>query len=260
MNSNRMKAKLLAGEPAFGVSVMIPSPQLVEMLGAFGFDWVLLDCEHGILTLESVELMAMAAEACGMTAIARPATRSAEHILQVLDRGVMGVQVPHVNTAADAREVVEAVKYHPAGKRGLAAGTRAARYDAHGSMADYVREANQQTLIAIQLEERAALDNLDALLAVEGVDVYFIGPSDLSQSLGHPGNPKAAPVAEAIERALARIVAAGRIPGMPATADNVAGALGSGVRYVYTHVPKLIAASAKDYLGKARGAVLSGRS
>jgi len=76
---NRMKEKLRAGEPAFGVSVMIPSPQIVEMVGAAGFDWVLLDCEHGTLTLESVELMAMAAEACGITPIARPATRSARH-------------------------------------------------------------------------------------------------------------------------------------------------------------------------------------
>jgi 2-keto-3-deoxy-L-rhamnonate aldolase RhmA len=248
-----MKAKLLAGEPAFGVSVMIPSPQLVEMLGAFGFDWVLLDCEHGTLTLESVELMAMAAEACGMTAIARPATRSADHILQVLDRGVMGVQVPHVNTAAEAREVVEAVKYHPMGRRGLAAGTRAAAYDAHATMADYVRAANDATLIAIQLEEKEAIENLDALLKVEDVDVYFIGPSDLSQSLGHPGNPKAAPVAEAINRSFERIVAAKRIPGTPATADNVTDVLGKGVRYIYTHVPRLIAASAKAYFDKARG-------
>src|SRR5215510_5165959 len=135
--TNRMKAKLKAGEPAFGVSVMIPSPQIVEMVGAAGFDWVLLDCEHGTLTLESVELMAMAAEAAGITAIARPMTSSPEHILQVLDRGVMGVQVPHVITAEDARRVISAVKYHPLGSRGLAAGTRAANYDAHGTLADY---------------------------------------------------------------------------------------------------------------------------
>ena len=251
MKTNRMKAKLLAGEPVFGVSVMIPSPQLVEMLGAVGFDWVLIDCEHGTLTLESVELMAMAAEASGMTAIARPATRSAEHILQVLDRGVMGVQVPHVNTAAQAREVVRAVKYHPEGQRGLAAGTRAAAYDAHGSMADYVREANSQTLIAIQIEEREAVENLDELLTVDGVDVFFVGPSDLSQSMGHPGNPKAAPVAAAISGSFERIVAAGCIPGTPATAESVAGVLKQGVRYIYTHVPRLIAASAKVYFEKA---------
>lgn len=110
-----MKARLAAGEPAFGASVMFPSPQIVEMLGAFGFDWVLLDCEHGSLTAESVELMALAAQASGMTPIARPATKNAEDIARVLDRGVQGVQVPHVVTAEDARAIVQAVKYHPSG-------------------------------------------------------------------------------------------------------------------------------------------------
>ena len=248
-----MKAKLAAGEPALGVSVMFPSPQLVEMLGAFGVDWVLLDCEHGALTPDSVELMAMAAKASGMTPIARPATRSAEHIAQVLDRGVLGVQVPHVVTADDARAAVQAVKYHPLGRRGLAAGTRSARYDAdasdaHFSMADYVRAANDATLIAVQIEDKAALPNLDSILKVDNIDVFFIGPSDLSQSLGHPGNPKAPAVAQAIDGCLARIRAAGKTAGMPSGVDNVAEVLGKGVRYVYTHVPRLLASATRRYL------------
>jgi 4-hydroxy-2-oxoheptanedioate aldolase len=250
---NLIKEKLRAGGPVFGVSVMIPSPQMVEMIAAAGFDWVLLDCEHGTLTPESVELMAMAAEASGITAIARPASRSPEHILQVLDRGVAGVQVPHVNTTAQAREVVDAVKFHPAGRRSLAAGTRAARYDAHGTLADYVKAANEATLIAAQIEDREAVENLDALLQVEDIDVFFIGPSDLSQSMGHPGNPKAPPVASAIEESLAKMLAAGRTPGMPAAAENVRDAVSRGVRYVYTHLPRLVAGSARDYLRNARG-------
>lgn len=253
MKKNRMKEKLRAGEPVFGVSVMIPSPQIVEMIGAAGFDWVLLDCEHGTLTIESVELMAMAAEACGITAIARPATRSSEHILQVLDRGVMGVQVPHVNTAEDAREVIAAVKYHPVGRRGLAAGTRAAVYDSHGTLADYVTAANDATLIAIQLEEQAAIDNIDELLKVEGIDVFFIGPSDLSQSMGHPGNPKAPAVAEAINASFRKMLAAGRTPGTPAAAESVREILDKGVRYIYTHLPRLLSGAAKGYLKSARG-------
>lgn len=253
MKRNRMKEKLRAGEPVFGVSVMIPSPQIVEMIGAAGFDWVLLDCEHGTLSIESVELMAMAAEACGITAIARPATRGPEHILQVLDRGVMGVQVPHVNTAADAREVIAAVKYHPLGSRGLAAGTRAAVYDSHGTLAEYVAAANEATLIAIQLEDRAAIDNIDELLKVDGIDVYFVGPSDLSQSMGYPGNPKAPPVAEAISRSFRKMVAAGRTPGTPAGAENVREMLNQGVRYIYTHLPRVLASSARAYLKSARG-------
>jgi 2-keto-3-deoxy-L-rhamnonate aldolase RhmA len=253
MTPNRMKQRLAAGEPVFGVSVMIPSPQIVEMVSAAGFDWVLLDCEHGTLTLESVELIAMAAEASGITAIARPMTKNPEHILQVLDRGVMGVQVPHVMTAEDARQVIAAVKYHPLGQRGLAAGTRAARYDAHGTLADYVKAANEATLIAIQIEDREAIENIDELLAVEGIDVYFIGPSDLSQSMGHPGNPKAPVVAEAIASSFRKMCAAHRAPGCPATADNVRQLIDQGVRYIYTHLPKLLSSSGQTYLQAARG-------
>ena len=252
MKNNRMKDKLRAGEPVYGVSVMIPSPQIVEMVGAAGFDWVLLDCEHGTLTLESVELMAMAAEACGITAIARPVSRNPEHILQVLDRGVMGVQVPHVNTTEDAREVIAAVKFHPLGGRSLAAGTRAAAYDAHGTLADYVKAANDATLIAVQLEDRQAIENIDELLKVENIDVFFIGPSDLSQSMGYPGNPKAAPVAQAIDASFRKMLAAGRTPGTPATAENLRDVLDKGVRYIYTHLPRLLSASAKAYLANAR--------
>src|SRR5688572_31727458 len=252
MKRNAMKEKLRAGEPVFGVSVMIPSPQIVEMVAAAGFDWVLLDCEHGTLTLESVELMAMAAEASGVTAIARPVSKSPEHILQVLDRGVMGVQVPHVNTAAEAREVLAAVKYHPQGRRSLAAGTRSAVYDSIGSLSDYVKAANERTLIAIQLEDQPAIENIDELLKVDDIDVFFIGPSDLSQAMGHPGNPKAPVVAQAIDSGFRKMLAAKRTPGTPATGENLQGVLDKGVRYIYTHLPRLLASSAKAYLASAK--------
>jgi 2-keto-3-deoxy-L-rhamnonate aldolase RhmA len=253
MKRNKMKEKLKAGEPVFGVSIMIPSPQIVEMAAAAGFDWVLLDCEHGTLTVESVELMAMAAEASGITAIARPVSRRPEHILQVLDRGVMGVQVPHVITAQDARDVVAAVKYHPLGQRGLAAGTRSAVYDSHGTLADYVKAANDTTLIAVQIEDEEAVHNIDELLKVDDIDVFFIGPSDLSQSMGHPGNPKAPVVANAIDSCFKKMVAAHRVSGTPATAENVREVLNIGVRYIYTHLPRLLASSATSYLKNARG-------
>jgi len=252
MKSNRMKAKLLAGQPALGVSVMIPSPHLVEMLGHAGFDWVLIDCEHGTISLESVELMVMAAEAAGITPIARPATNSSSDILQVMDRGVAGVQVPHVNTADDARRAVEAVKYHPQGARGLAVGTRSSLYGFSGPMQDYVAAANRESLVCVQLEDAEAIQNADEILGVDGVDVFFIGPSDLSQSMGHPGNPKAPPVHAAITSTLAKIVAAGKIPGFPATTENVAAAQKQGVRYIYTHLPKLLGSSTSEFLKAAR--------
>jgi len=252
MLKNRLKEKLLSGQPAFGVSVMFPSPQVVEMVGRLGFDWVLIDCEHGSISPESVELMAMAAELAGVTPIARPWSNSPEAILRLMDRGVMGVQVPHVNTAADARRAVESVKFHPRGTRGLAAGTRPAHYGFGVSAADYVEEANRETLVCIQLEEAEALGNLGEILQVEGVDVFFIGPSDLSQSLGYPGRSDAPEVREAMDRAFAAIVAAGKVPGSAGNLQAIRGYQRKGVRYLYTHLPTLLANGSREFLAAVR--------
>jgi 4-hydroxy-2-oxoheptanedioate aldolase len=244
---NRMKEKLQSGQPAFGVSLMFPSPQIVEMLGRLGFDWVLIDCEHGGISPEQVELMAMAAELSGITPIARPWTNSPEAILQVMDRGVMGVQVPHINTAAEAREAVASVKYYPLGQRGLAAGSRPARYGFGLSMADYVAEANRETLVCIQLEEAEALHNLPEILQVEGVDVFFIGPSDLSQSLGYPGRAEAPPVRQAMEEAFAAIVAAGKVPGSAGNTQAMLNYFPKGVLYLYTHLTTLLSSASAEF-------------
>jgi 4-hydroxy-2-oxoheptanedioate aldolase len=253
MRLNRMKAKLAAGEPAFGLSIMIPSPQIVESAAGMGFDWVLIDCEHGTIALETMETMVMAAEAAGVTPIVRPRSNSADDILQAMDRGAQGVQVPHVNTVEQARASVAAVKFHPMGRRSLAVGTRASGYGFSGSMGGFVEQANQETLVCVQIEDAEALPNLEEILKVEGIDVFFIGPSDLSQSMGFPGNPKAPPVAKAIETALAKIVAAGKTPGMPGSAEAVQGVLAKGVRYIYTHLPLILGTGARTYFKAAKG-------
>ena len=246
-----MKALIHGGKPALGCSLMFPSPQLVEMLGHAGFDWVLLDCEHGSLSLSDVEIMAMAADAVGMTAIARPRSNAAADIQSVLDRGVAGVQIPHIDTAEDAARAVAAVKFGPGAGRGLAAGTRPDRWGLGGKMADFVEQANARSLVCVQLESETAVRNASAIVAVPGIDVFFVGPSDLSQSMGFPGNPKAPPVAKGIAQTLATIREAGHAPGMPATAETLAEVLASGCRYIYTHLPKLI--------GTGAGAFLAGR-
>ena len=248
MKPNRMKDKIARGEPALGCSVMFPSPQVAEMLGYVGFDWVLIDCEHGSIGLGDVELMAMACDAVGITPIARPRSNSASDIQSVMDRGVMGVQVPHVNTAEDARRAVAAVKFGPGAARGLAAGTRPDSWGLGARMTDFAEQANQHSLVCVQIEHAEAVRNIDEILAVEGIDVFFIGPSDLSQSMGFPGNAKAPAVAAAIDTTLAKIVAAGHAPGMPATTDTVSEVIGKGCRYIYTHLPRLLGAGASDFL------------
>jgi 2-keto-3-deoxy-L-rhamnonate aldolase RhmA len=248
---NAMKDKIRGGEAAIGVSLMFPSPQLVEMCAYAGFDWVLIDCEHGSIGLADVEVMAMAADASGITAIARPRSNDPADIQSVMDRGVKGVQVPHVNTRADAEQAVAAVKFGPGAARGLAAGTRPDRWGLGARMPEFAAQANAQSLVCVQIEHQEAVANIDEILKVEGIDVFFIGPSDLSQSMGHPGNAKAPPVAAAIDRTLAKIRAAGMAPGMPATAETLPDVLASGCRYVYNHLPRILGAGARDFLGRA---------
>lgn len=247
MAPNRMKRKLTSGQPAFGVSVMIPSPHVVDMVGRLGFDWVLIDCEHGSITLESVELMVMAAEAAGVTPIARPPVNSFEAIGQLMDRGVMGVQVPHVNTAEDARRAVEAVKYHPYGERGLAAGVRSSAYGYGMSMAEYTERSNRETLVCVQLEESEAIANVNEIVQVEGVDVFFVGPSDLSQSLGYPGQPDTPVVREAMDTAFATVAAAGKVSGSAGNSAAIRRYLRQRVTYLYTHLTSLLSSGAGTF-------------
>lgn len=247
MRHNVMKQRLARGEPALGCSLMFPAPQIVEMLAYAGFHWVLLDCEHGSLSSADVEIMCMAADAAGITPIARPRSNAAADIQAVLDRGAHGVQVPHVNTADDARRAVAAVKFGPGAARGLAAGTRPDRWGLGARMPDFAAAQNAQTLIAVQIEHADALPNVDEILTVEGIDVFFIGPSDLSQSMGHPGNAKAPEVAHAIADTLAKIQAAGRTPGMPADTSTLAAVRASGCRYIYTHLPKVLGDGARGF-------------
>ena len=175
--TNAMKAMIHAGRPALACSLMFPSSQLVEMLGCAGFDWVLLDCEHRSLSLSDVEVMAMA-----------------------------GVQIPHIDTADDARRAVASAKLRAGdGYRGLAAGTRPDRWGLGAKMPDFIEAANERSLVCVQLESARAIANEVEIVTVPDIDVFFIGPSGSSQSMGFPGNANAAPVAAAIADTLGLI-------------------------------------------------------
>ena len=147
MKDNTLKQKLDAGKAVFGVMITFPSPQVVEMLGYLGFDWVLIDNEHGSITVDNSEELVRAAELTGIAPIVRPVSNKPEIIAPFLDRGAWGVQVPHVNTAEEARAAVDAVKYYPTGHRGIFSRSRPANYGFSGSTADYVVEANRNTLV-----------------------------------------------------------------------------------------------------------------
>ena len=242
-----MKKLIKSGKPAFGVSLQFPSPELVEMIGELGFDWVMLDAEHGSITSDNIGPLIMAAELHGITPIVRPEKNDPAVINKYLDRGAMGVQVPHVNTVDDAKAVTDACLFYPDGKRGLGGG-RMADFGFGVSTSKYVKEANREMLVCIQIEDVDAVDNLDEILAVDNVDVFFIGPTDLAQSMGHPGNNGHPDVQKLIAEIFDRIHAAGKASGTPGAAEQAKSNAEAGILYHYTHIPTFISAYGKQFM------------
>jgi 2-keto-3-deoxy-L-rhamnonate aldolase RhmA len=254
MRENTLKQRLYGGKAAFGVMCTFPSPPVVEMLGYLGFDWILLDNEHGSITVDTAESCIAAAELSGMAPIVRPVGNKPEIIAPFLDRGAWGVQVPHVNTADEARAVVDAVKYGPEGHRGIFSGGRPAQYGFSGTTGDYAKEANRQTLVCLMLEEVEAIENLPELVTVPGVDVYFIGSGDLSQSMGYTGQQAHPEVQKMMERGVKIITEAGRIAGCSCPDNLIPKFLGLGVQYFHSNVGRLLQQSSQAYLQTVRQA------
>ncbi|MHB1134406.1 MAG: HpcH/HpaI aldolase family protein, partial [Chloroflexota bacterium] len=212
MLKNETKAKMKAGEVAVGTFLNINHPRLVELCGYTGYDFVILDAEHGPADYEVVEGMVRAAELTGITPLVRIAQNVPQVILRFLDEGCMGAQIPMVNTKAEAELVVRACKYPPEGIRGLA-GVRPARYGVMGSMPQYVDEANREMLVIVQVETMQAVGNLQEILSVPGIDVVFIGPTDLASSMGYKGNFNEPAVQDQLFKLIREIRAAGIAPG-----------------------------------------------
>lgn len=234
---NNVRECARQGRKAYGVTLPFPCAPIIEIFGYLGFDYVSLDAEHGPFTPESVEDMVRAADAVGLTTLMRVPDHEASTILRFMDRGVLGITVPHVNNREEAEQVVQAVKYFPLGKRGLGA-HRATTFDITMSRAEYVEWANRETFIMVQLEEVEALNNLDEILKVEHIDAFTFGPNDLSQSMGFPGQATHPKVVEAMNRARDKIKAADKhVP-----SDWMRG----------TAVPGLLISGASQFLKEAR--------
>ena len=253
MQKNLVKEKLLSGGTAYGVFCNLYSPMIVELVGHIGFDFALLDAEHSPVGVESCEHMIRAADSVGLPTFIRVAMNIRQNILRYLDIGALGVMLPQINSKAEAEAVVDAVKYPPQGKRGLGP-ARAADYGLTPSLQEYTIKANQETLVAVQIETMDAVNNLDGFLSIEDVDVFFIGPNDLSASLGHIGQPGHPEVQAMIEKLVYRIRAAGRVAGTVAyTHEALAKAKERGFQFITYGVTAMITKSGREYLELARG-------
>jgi len=209
---NHTKSKLAGGGTVFGVFVTIPSPRVIELCGIAGFDYVVIDAEHGPIDLGVGENLVRAAEASGITPLFRVPSHDPKLILRYLDIGAQGIMAPQVNSAADAVGIVNAVKYAPEGTRGLGPG-RAALYGLGEPMSEYAANENRETLIIAQLENIAAVDELDAIVHTPGIDAFEIGTGDLSASMGMPGQSSHPKVEAVVEQFVSAVLAAGSVIG-----------------------------------------------
>ncbi len=175
----------IAEGPVFGPFSKSSDPAIIETLGHAGFDFIILDLEHGPNSIETLQGLIRAAQIVGMAPMVRVPSGDPEMIGKALDVGAAGVQVPQISCAEDVKVAIEHAKFAPLGMRGVCRYVRAAGYSSMNK-ADYFRDANE-TLLIIQIEGQAAMNHLDEILAVNGIDIVFIGPYDLSQSLGVPG-------------------------------------------------------------------------
>jgi len=203
-----MKERMRRGEVQFGAFVMAPSPALVEMFGYAGFDFVIVDREHGAASLETLENCVRAAEAAGIEALVRIPSGTPSDILSALETGASGIVVPHVKDAAQAEAIASAAIYPPDGTRGFATTTRAGR---HGfvTIDEHFERARRKVLVMAQIEDAEALPNVQAIASTRGVDAAFIGPADLAMSMGHKAQMDHPAVQSAIDGILDDIAAAG---------------------------------------------------
>jgi 4-hydroxy-2-oxoheptanedioate aldolase len=215
---NVFKQALRAGTPQIGLWSSLSSNYSVEVIAGAGFDWILLDMEHSPNELENLLAQLQAAAPYPTTSIVRVPWNDMVTIKRVLDVGAQSLLIPYVCSVEEAKAAVAATRYPPAGLRGVAGTTRATRF---GRVKDYARKASEEICVLVQVETKPALDQLEAICAVDGVDGVFIGPADLHASMGHPGQTSNAAVMPLIEDAMRRIRKTGKAPGYlsPVEAD-----------------------------------------
>lgn len=216
----------------FGALDGFASPDIVEMLGYGGCDFVIIDSEHGALNIETIQSLVTAANASGATPFVRIGGPDPRQILQALDVGAFGIHVPTVNTKEEVERCVQAARYFPLGKRGLHASIRAAQYG-NFTPAEYMAWANQEPLMIIAIESVEGYKNLPEILTVPGVDMIFVGPADLSQSLGIPFQNDNPLLLDTIADILTRTRAAGLYAGINVGSPEQAGLwIGKGAQLI----------------------------
>lgn len=255
IHKNKTKARLQAGEVAIGCALTTPSPHMVELIGAMGFDHVFIDAEHGSMDVSQVEELVRAAELYGLTPIARVPVNSYHDILRFLDRGVMGIVAPHISSKADAEAAVHAAKYHPEGERGAFGAGRLSSFGTLGlPLKEYFQKVNEEVIVIALIESVEGVDNIEEIASVPGIDVLNIGPSDLAQSYGMIDRDE---LEQHIDKVLAAGKATGKATGVGgctiAAIERTEGYAARGCRYFNFSSDDMFKLGARTVLERFRG-------
>jgi len=249
MKENQLKKRISEGKACYGVISPTTDPTICEYIGLSGFDYYMIDGEHGAITASDVTNLVRACELTNCTPLARIRSVDTKLILQYMDAGVMGVMMPTIDNVDDVKRLVEAIKYPPFGKRGLGP-VRASDYmQGPMSQKEYVTFSNEQTLVLPQIETMTCVKNLDAICAVEGVDGFIIGPRDLAMSMGYYDGPKHPEVKQVLDEIFAKVLAAGKFFGTVAgTAEQADALIEKGASMILNSVQGLIKVRSKEFL------------
>lgn len=246
---NPFKAALAASEPQIGLWVSSGEAAVTELVATADFDWLVLDGEHAPNDLRSLRDQLMVVEPAPAHAVVRIPFGEVWLVKQALDAGAQTIIVPMIDTAEEAAEMARAMRYPPDGIRGM--GASGGRVSHFGKIADYVQTANEQVCLLVQAETRKALENLDDILAVDGVDGVFIGPADLSADMGYPGNAAAPEVQDTIETAIRKISDSDKAAGiLVQSLDAAEKYLDIGATFVAVGIDTVIFAKAVRQLAK----------
>jgi 4-hydroxy-2-oxoheptanedioate aldolase len=246
---NRTKIKLKAGQPAFGVISTTDDPQLAELFGIAGFDYYMLDAEHGLLDPAQVMNVIRTCESTNMTPMMRIGSKDPKLVLQYLDAGMMGIMMPGLETVEEVKMLVDAVKYAPLGKRGLGFSRASGHMAYTASAPEYIDFSNEQTLVIIQFEDKKLLDRLPDLCAVEGLDACVVGPRDLSNNMGFQEGPNYPEVQSVIDDAIRVIKDAGTIAGITAgTRADAENQIARGAAMILVAAQSLVLAGSTSFL------------
>jgi 4-hydroxy-2-oxoheptanedioate aldolase len=232
LNKNYLKEKLERGESVIGTWSIIPSTTTTEIIASTGIDFIIIDAEHGPISFETAQDMAIVCESKGVSPIMRVGSINEADILKALDIGVHCIQIPNVINKKDVEKIIELSKYPPLGKRGFSPFTRAGGFSIENSM-KLTEEANKNTMIAINIEGKEAIEDIDNILKIKELDIIFIGLFDLSKALGIPGDVENPEVIKYLKKLTKKINDAGKYAGTISTSkERITEFLELGLKYI----------------------------